>query len=377
MKTEAKLALRYVFLKRSSLVRFTTILSVIAMACAVIVMISARAISNGFVKQIQEKILANEAHISIFRKDGASIEDWKILKELIKRNDEVHSVNPFVYEHAIVVSQDASTYCALQIEENESSKVSIGAELADKIKVEAGDKVDIFILSDGNVQTFKITINETFKTGLYDYDSTLLRIPSNIFLSAVNKSEFIPTILKISVKDIYSSSKTAQQIQEKLGSNFRVLDWQEANQNLFVAFSLERKASFFVSLLIFFIACLNITTTLFLLVNERRLDIALLRTYGAKTKSLFLIFLLQGLILSLVGILFGLVASFSLCFLVNRLKIFSLPAEVYAVSEISLQPEILDVILVVFVSFLLGTLASAYPALSASRSKPMEILRRL
>lgn len=377
MKAEAKLALKYAFLKRSSLVRFTTILSVIATACAVTVMISARAISNGFVREIQEKILANEAHISVFRKDGASMSNWRSLKEAIERNDEVRSVSSFVYENAIVASQETSTYCALQIEESESNKVSIGAELADKIKVKAGDKVEIFMFSGGDVQTFKITIDGTFKTGLYDYDSTLVRIPSNVFLSATDESEFKPTILKISVKDIYSSSRTARQIQDELGSDFRVLDWQEANQTLFGAFSLERKASLFVSLLIFFIACLNITTTLALLVNERRLDIAVLRTCGTKTKSLFLVFLFQGLMLSLVGIFFGLVASFLLCFLVNRLQIFSLPPEVYAISEIKLQPEVLDVILAVFVSFLLGILASVYPALSASRLKPMEILRRL
>jgi cell division protein FtsX len=114
--------------------------------------------------------------------------------------------------------------------------------------------------------------------------------------------QFTPSVLSVSVADIYRANETAENIRKTLGENFRVVDWQEANRPLFAALSLERKVAFAVIALIIFVAALNITTTLALLVGERRSDIAVLRTCGARSRSLMTIFLLEGVFLAFAGI---------------------------------------------------------------------------
>jgi lipoprotein-releasing system permease protein len=138
---------------------------------------------------------------------------------------------------------------------------------------------------------------------------------------------------------------------------------------------LERKAALAIISLIIFIAALNITTTLALLVNERRLDIAILRTSGARTRSLMTIFLLEGLFLGFTGIFFGVALGLFGCLIGNYFKIISLPEEVYSLSYIPLRPEISNILLIIFIAVFLCLVATLYPALKASRIRPLENLR--
>jgi lipoprotein-releasing system permease protein len=182
--------------------------------------------------------------------------------------------------------------------------------------------------------------------------------------------------LGATVVDIYKADETANEIRQKLGGNFKVIDWQEANQPLFAALSLEKRVALAIISLIIFIAALNITTTLALLVNERRLDIAVLRTCGAKAKSLILIFLLEGLTLGFVGIFCGLCLGLLGCFLGNYFKIVSISKEVYSLSYIPFRPDLETILLIISVAFLLCLAATVYPAFKASRIKPLENLRQ-
>jgi lipoprotein-releasing system permease protein len=112
-----------------------------------------------------------------------------------------------------------------------------------------------------------------------------------------------------------------------------------------------------------------------LLVGERRPDIAILRTCGARTRSLITIFLLEGLFLGIVGIVSGLGLGLLLCFAGNRFRIINLPSDVYSLSYIPLQPRISDVLLIAAMAFALSLAATVYPALRAARVKPLENLR--
>jgi len=162
-------------------------------------------------------------------------------------------------------------------------EAAIGARLAEKLNLKIGDTAEILTLE--NQTPSRIRIAGTFETGLYDYDSTWIYISPEKFARLRGKTEFTPTNLSISVKDIYKTDETAQKIRSELGENFKVVDWQEANRPLFAALSLERRVALAIISLIIFIAALNITTTLALLVNERRFDIAILRTCGARTRG--------------------------------------------------------------------------------------------
>ena len=396
MNFAVKIAWKYFRARRRSLARFTAIVAVVGIAAGVASLILAQALARGFRNEMQEKILGNTAHITIFRNDGTEISDWQEVKNSLEKLDNVREVSPTTYESVLIVGAKTTSYAILRLTENlqtENGKrkmenggadsaatieISVGAELADRAGLKIGGEADIIVPAQNNFapQTVRVLVANTFRTGLYDYDSTWIRVsPEN--LKRIDGRDFAPTILNIAVKDIYSADKTAQKIRSVLPSDFKVLDWQEANRPLFAALSLERKTALAIIALIVLIAALNITTTLVLLVGERRFDIAILRTCGAQTKSLILIFLIEGVFLGVTGIICGVILGLAGCFAVNYFHLIRLPADVYALSFVPLISDCKDVFLTAAIAFMLSLAAAIYPAWRAARIKPLENLRNI
>jgi lipoprotein-releasing system permease protein len=396
MSFELKLAWRYFRMRRKSLARFTSFVAIIGIAAGVASLILAQSLARGFSDEMQNKILANTAHVSVFSINETKIADWRIIKADLEKIENIQSVSATAYENSVIVGTRANGYAILKVKDrvritndelqektNERQitnsgqiSVSLGAVLAEKIGLKAGDEAQIITFANETTpQTSNVRVEETFQTGLYEYDASWIRISPEDFAELHQTSDFTPTILSVSVKDIYKADETAREIRQNLGENFRVLDWQEANQPLFAALSLERKVALATISLIIFIAALNITTTLALLVNERRLDIAILRTCGARMKNLMFIFLFEGLFLGFSGIFSGVVLGLLGCFVGNYFQIISLSAEVYSLHYIPFHPHLTNVLLIIFIAFLLCLVAIVYPALKASRIKPLENLR--
>lgn len=397
MSFEFKLAWRYFRARRKSLARFTSFVAVAGIAAGVASLIIAQSLARGFSDEMQNKILANTAHISVFPKDETEISDWQKIKADLEKIENVESVSATTYENSVIIGAVVKTYAILRVQSSKfkvqsqeeiedrirNSKVqkseieiSLGAILAEKIGLKAGDEARIITFADETApQTSVVRVAEIFQTGLYEYDATWIRISPEDFAKLHQTSDFKPTILSVSVRNIYIANETAGEMRQKLGENFRIIDWQEANQPLFAALSLERKVALAIISLIIFVAALNITTTLALLVNERRLDIAILRTCGARTKNLIFVFLFEGLFLGFLGICGGIALGLLGCLAGNYFKIINLAAEVYSLRYIPFHPQPLNVLLTVLIAFLLCLAATVYPAFKASRIKPLENLR--
>lgn len=385
MSFELKLAYKYFRVRRKSLARFTSMVAVVGIAAGVASLIIAQALARGFADEMRDKILANTAHISIFRTEGGEITDWKAVKTNVETLENIREISPTTYENAFLIGGDSMNYATLrvvpsskfQVSSFDEIQIAVGKQLAEKSDLKIGKKAEIITLENGiEPLRTKVRVAGIFETGLYDYDSTWIYISPENYARLRGQTDFQPTILTVAVRDIYEANETARQIRTALDENFRVIDWQEANRPLFAALDLERKAALFIIGLIIFIAALNITTTLALLVHERRLDLAVLRTCGAKTVSLVKIFLLEGLFLGVAGILGGIVFGLLGCSLGNYFKIISLSAEVYSLNYIPLRPDALNILIIAAGAFFLCLTASLYPALKASRVKPSENLRR-
>ncbi len=383
MPFELKLAWKYSRARRKSLARFTSVVAVMGIAAGVASLIIAQALANGFADEMKDKILANTAHVSVFSDTGAKIEYWQEIKTGIERLDNVSEVSATSYENAFVIGSDSINHALLKVHYSESyvqssgkTEISIGEKLAEKAKLAIGDEAEIVILENQiEPRRVKVLVAEIFRTGLYEYDSTWIRISPEDFAALYGEKFFAPKVLNISVENIYKARETANEIKEKLGDDFKILDWQEANQPLFAALSLERKVSLVVISLIIFIAALNITTTLALLVNERKLDIAVLRTCGAKTRKIVSIFLLEGLFLGFFGIALGVIFGLFGCFAGNYFKLIRLSEEVYSLSSIPFHADFGEVMLIVLVALFLCLAACVFPAFKASKIKPLENLR--
>ena len=387
-----KFALKFFRAKRKSPARFTSIVAVVGIAVGVASLIAAQSLARGFQDEMRDKILANTAQISIFRSDGAEINNWQTIGERIGQEKNIESVAPASFANAVITTAQTNNYALLITSANEKPRVAnnelpdenneqkiaaaVGRELARKANLRIGDEAEIITFDRQDApQTTAVVITEITETGLYEYDSTRIFVTPESFAALNGKNYFAPTILNVSLEDIYAANRTAAEIQNIVGADFRVLSWQEANQPLFAALSLERKVSLAIISLIIFIAVLNITTTLALLINERKSDIAVLRTCGAKTFDLILIFLFQGLFLGAAGIFFGLLGGLLICLLGNRFQIIKLDAQVYSLAAIPFHPSFADISLVLMIAFILCVTATIFPAYRAAKIKPLENLR--
>ncbi len=384
MPFELKLAWTYFRAKRKSLARFTEIAAIVGICFGVASLIVAQSLARGFQDEMRDKILANTAHVSVFLKDGAEIFNWQTISENLKQDENVSEIVPATFENAILNTANSSSYAVLKVDPtkneqrttNDFIKIKIGAELAEKSNLKIGDEVDLITFENETTPKIsRVKIADVFKTGLYEYDSIWINISPENFIKITGRPEYMPKSLSVSVRDIYKANETAAKIRAELGESFRVLDWQEANQPLFSALSLERKVSLAIISLIIFIAVLNITTTLALLVNERKLDIAVLRTCGAKTRSLVFVFLFEGLLLGFFGIFSGVLLGLFACFLGNYFRVINLPAEVYSLNYIPFHASFWSILLTVSIAFVLCLAATIYPAFRASKIKPSENLR--
>jgi len=183
------------------------------------------------------------------------------------------------------------------------------------------------------------------------------------------------SVISVRARDIYNVKQIASEVRSVLGPDYVTIDWQEANRPLFTALALERRMGLIIISLIIFIAALNITTTLILLVIERRQEIAILTAMGATARSVMNIFVLEGGLIGAIGAVSGVIIGVVGSLLGNRLRLVSLPADVYSISNVPFNVRLVDVFFAAIVALLLSLLATIYPARAASKMKPIPMLR--
>lgn len=363
------------------MIRFTAAAAVIGIAAGVAGLIIAQAVGRGFQAEISKSILSTSPHITILNHDNKPISYHALLIEKLNSIPGIVSVNANANAYAVINSVNGQIPIVLITDGTADQDRSIarpGIELAAKAGILAGDRVEIIVLAeDGSPHQRKITIGEPFTSGLYEQDLTTMKVSPILFGILSGQEVFTPTQIAVRVDDIHAADITANAIREVVGSEYRVIGWQQANAPLFEALSLERKAATAVILLIVIISILNIVTTLSLMVAERRADIAILRACGARSRTITIMFLLEGFLLGILGTAIGIGVGFVTCFLVNHLGIFKLDREIYAVGNIVLTPAFTDIFYIVTAALLLSLAAAIYPAFRSANVKPLENLRNV
>ncbi|MDT4895653.1 MAG: lipoprotein-releasing system permease protein [Acidobacteriota bacterium] len=257
----------------------------------------------------------------------------------------------------------------------------IGAELAAHTNLRVGDTATIVsgeatLTPLGLAPRFRrVRVTGLFQSGLYEYDASWVYISLDAAASFAGADAPSASVISIEVTDIYRVEQVSERLRDKLGSDYTTVNWQEANRPLFAALALERRMGLFIIAIIILIATLNITTTLALLVVERRADIAILTAMGARGRSIMLVFIIEGAIIGILGIITGIALGIIACTVGDRYKLVSLPADIYSISSVPFHMRAVDVALAALVAFLLSLLATVYPARAAARLRPAEALR--
>jgi lipoprotein-releasing system permease protein len=213
-----------------------------------------------------------------------------------------------------------------------------------------------------------------FSSGLYEYDAKW----AYITLSAAQRVKGggdAAEMIQMKVADIYAVKEVGERVRALAGRDFTTSDWQELNRQLFAALQLQHLVVYVFFALLIAIAALNIITTLTMMVIEKNRDIAILRAQGSTPRSIRRIFMLQGLVIGLVGAASGLLLGLGLSWLANHYQLISIPAEVYSISHVTLKVESVDCARVAVLAVIICLLATIYPARSAARLMPVEALR--
>ncbi len=407
MPYELFLAVRYLrSRRRRKLARITAAFAVIGIALGVGALVVALALANGFRDELRDKILRGTAHISVTRVDGQPIAGYRSVIQQIRTVPGVAGSSATTYDGAVVSGPKGSAYAVMRGVDRESEiarselrrtlitgtsetifsaagddklpNVILGAELAKRIGVGTGEVIEIVpagaSIASKTPIVRHVNVSGIFRSGLFEYDSAWVYLNLDRAAAYAGNGQSA-SVISVQVNDIYDVRIIDERLRTVLGSEYRELDWQEANQPLFAALALERRMAMATIVLIVIIAALNIATTLVMVVVERRSDIAILRAMGASGSSIMAIFMLDGAIIGTIGAASGVLVGVVATFAGNHYHLVRLPADVYSISSIPLHLRGVDLLIAASVALILSLLATIYPARSAAGMRPVELLR--
>jgi lipoprotein-releasing system permease protein len=275
----------------------------------------------------------------------------------------------------------------------EDPGVLIGRDMADDLLLRVGDHIQVAIYDtnmltpmggSGWVRYQTLRIAGVFDAGMYEYDTNWalvdLRTAQDMFYreasseGTAERSDVV-SFVEVKVADIYDTDAVMAGIQERLDSNYVMMDWKRMNAVFFSALQLERLAMFVTISLIVFVAALNIVATLVLMVMEKNRDIGILLSMGATRRGILYTFILQGLFIGLMGTVTGLTLGISLSWVADRYQLISLEQSVYYLSYVPFVVRPIDFTLIALLAVAVSFLATLYPAWRASKLDPVEALR--
>jgi len=416
MRFELFIAARYLRAKRrQAVVGVITAISVIGVAAGVASLIIALAITNGMRRDLQERLVGSTAHVDLMRVAGDGIRDWRPLLERLRLLPHVTAAAPGLYGQVLIsrgarsggglikgiIPRDERTVGNLLQAVTEGSAESLEGDASGAPDSAAGGLPPIVIGKDMADETLGAKVGDTvlvtspqgeltplglvpryqrfrvvgiFKSGFYQYDSSYAFARLADAQRLFSEPDLI-SVISFKVDDLYHADKIGQAIEQAAGKGFQTTNWMEQNRELFRALKLEQVVTFIVLALIVCVAALNILIALTMMVMEKTRDIAVLMSFGVRAEQVRRIFLLQGLLISVIGTVLGLIVGYGLSWAGGHYRFIHLDAAVYSIDYLPFAPRVLDAVIVAAVSLGVSLIATLYPSGSAARVLPAEALR--
>jgi len=414
MRFELFVATRYLKAKRrQAVVGVVTAISVAGVTAGVAALIIALAITNGMTRDLQTKLVDSTAHVQLMATERTGIRDWRNILARVRSVPHVVAASPGLYEQVFIgrgargggavingiLPDEEMTVSRLlssatpgavqalqpQVESgsapnSELPPIVLGGDLADTVGAAVGDSVMV-ISPQGELSPVGIVPNYmhfrlagTYHSGFYEYDSGMGYLRLADAQRLFDEPDLI-SVISIRVDDPNRAPEIAQAVEKAVGPGYMTTNWTDENRALFRALKLEQIVTFIVIALIVIVAALNILIALTMMVMEKTRDIAVMMSYGVTAGQVRRIFLLQGLLISVVGTALGLALGYLASWAGGHYHFIHLSAEVYSIDTLPFAPRILDGIIVSAVSIGISLLATLYPSSSAARILPAEALR--
>lgn len=409
---EILLGFRYTRAKRrNGFISFISLSSMLGIGLGVAALITIMSIMNGFQSELRDRILGMTAHMTLSESNDR-LGQWQPLYDLVKTIPEVVGAAPNITEQGMLTNDERVKgvmvrgilpEVELEVTDVDSKmivgklsdlkakeySVILGAELALSLGVSIGDKVTL-LAPQGSVSPMGImprikrfTVVGLFKAGMFEYDSGLALIHLEDAKKIFKYADEEVGVLQLKLQNMFDLQTVRVAVAQKTETTLYMRDWTQQHANFFKAIEMEKRMMFVVLTLIIMVAAFNIVSTMVMVVTDKQKDIAVLRTIGASPASIQRIFIVQGLIIGIVGSILGLLGGIALAlnidiivpFIESLFGVQFFPADIYYISVVPSELHWNDVWLVSGLAFVLTLLATLYPARRASKTQPAEALR--
>ena len=420
---EMMIGLRYLRAKRRQrTISLNTFISIAGITLGVAALIGTLGIMTGFKEDLQAKILGTTAHIIVQERGTNDMKNYTDVIQKIESVPDVIAASPFIFKQVLLSSKSSVQGVILRgIQPKQEVQVTdlqanmkfgdlaglkdpslhspengralsgqapspsanrpgiiLGKELSMRLGVFIGDSINV-VSPVGQIKSFTMTpkirpftVVGIFESGMFEYDSSLSYISLEEAQKFFGLGDTV-TGIQVKVQDVFLAKNISQRLEATLGLNFRARDWMQMNQSLFSALKLEKTMMFLLLVLITLVASFNIVGTLTMIVNEKQREIAILKAMGATPRSIMRIFMLNGLVIGLVGTSIGVPLGYSFLWLIQNYWTFD--ASVYYISRIPVHILPLDVLLVATSAILISFVATFYPSWQAAKLDPVSALR--
>ncbi len=397
--------------RRNGFISFISGVSMLGIALGVAALIIVLSVMNGFQKEVRDRMLSVVSHIEIFNANGEALPDVARTMAEVRAHPQVIGASRFIAAQSLLargedmkgaivrgidpatenqVTDLADNTQNLNVIKNLAAGefgVVLGYELARQLGVSKGELVTL-IAPSGQITPAGVTprmkqlvVVGTFDSGHFEYDSTLAMMHVDDAAKMFRLEG--PTGIRLKLKDLHEARTVARELSLGLTGHLAVRDWTRQNKTWFAAVQVEKRMMFIILTLIVAVAAFNLVSTLVMTVQDKRADIAILRTLGASPKSIMGIFVVQGATVGVIGTLAGLLLGLGVAFNLNVIvpfieRLFNasfLPKDIYLLNGMPSDPQMADIMPVAIISLLLAFAATLYPSWRASRMNPAQALR--
>jgi lipoprotein-releasing system permease protein len=412
-KLELQIAWRYLRSRRGSkllsLISLIAIGGVLVGVSALIVIIG---VMNGLQHDLREKILVGSPDIRVLSYgEDLKITDWNKVLDKVRKQPGVVTAAPFVLTEALMTAghdyaggvyvvgllpagrgvPDVTTIRSHAINgdfrfastDGQQRGVVLGKLLAARFNKWPGDSINL--LSAGGAKMNPVTgglvprvekfeVTGIVSTGMYEYDNSYAFVALDKAQNLAGLGDGV-TGIEVKTTDRWQATSVAARLVAALGWPYRTVDWEEQNHSLFQALKLEKLGMGVILLLIVLVAAFNIVSTLTMVVADKTKEIGILKAMGMPARSIRRIFFAQGLVIGVVGTVFGLILGFGAALALDKYQFIKLDAQVYFIDHLPVSTQPMDVMWIVLASIAIAAIATVYPSVQASRLFPIEAIR--
>jgi lipoprotein-releasing system permease protein len=388
----------------------STWITTIGVALGVGVVCFVMSMHNGFERELRNRLLGTTSHITVFPRDSMTIDNYQEIIDLVEQEEEVIAASPFIYYKVAISSASAGDGIVVRgidlkaeektaniardiiigdysfdlvsvIDTENVDGMIVGVTLADRLGVTVDDPVVLYSLRGEDLRrntrprVAKFHITGIFETGMYEFDAQMAYIPLDAAQRLFKLNDEV-TAIHLKLTDIYLANQVTPRLKQVLGNSFDIVPWNILHKNLFSWIAFEKKILFIGFILIVLVAAFSIISTLVMLAMEKRSEIGILKAIGSTPGSISKIFVYNGIIIGIIGILGGWVLALLAAEVQNRYQIVSMPAELYFINYLPIDVYLPDFLLAGLVTIVICFMAALYPARRAAGQSVIEVLRQ-